>query len=741
MRPNPHGGASANTLPNTFPIQASFDFATLWRLVRENALGIIILASLVAALTALVVHRMPSEYTARTTILVEPDKEDQVGLDAVFSSGLLNKEYLETQRYIFYSRSLAAEVVERTELYNFTEYQRPRTLRWWQGDLRRHLPGIENGGAVFIEDSEADKKYAVSKLLGGVQAVVVPRTQMIKVSVTSENSQLAALVANQMVQTYIESGLEARLSKTKNANAWLGGRLETMKQDLALSEQKLQEFLAANKLVSVGGVRSLVEKDITQNTANLLDARKTVAELNAVVKKIRNASGDWERLAQIQSVASNALVQSTRAEFLNAKEKLAAVASRYGPKHPKRINAEAIHKESKSSYVAQITSAANNIQSNYDLATQRVRDLGKFTNENRAELQQLDRKSYQLKVLEREVDANRKLYDLFLSKLKETDLSDDFQTVNAIVVDEAQAPNTPASPRRKLIIAVSFLLTVAVLFGLVILRWVLNKTIRDPDQLGEKLPGSILLGVVPKERVIAKRSNEKTLKTAFEKSPKFTEAVQGLRTSLFLSEPDKPNQVVMIASALPAEGKSTLSMALAVSLSRVAKTLVIEADLRRPKFASLFGSPDENKGLAQLLVNSCELEEAVQHSDWGVDYITAGTVPPNPLELLGSERFKALLVDLRGKYDRIVIDCPPVEPVSDTLLIASQADALVYVLRADSTTSVVASKAISSLQEAGARVVGIALNDVDTEKLSKYYGGRYSGYGATGYFRSFGAAE
>lgn len=719
---------------------AQFDLSIAWRLFREHLWGMFFLAAVVAALAALVVYRMPSEYTATTTVLVEPDKEDQVGLDAVFASGLQNREYFETQRNLIFSRSLLSKVVEQAVLQQQGEFQRPRTIKWWQGDLRRHLPGLSSEAITFVESEEADKRYATSKLRAAVAVEAVPRTQLLKISVTSLEPELAALAANQIVKTYIEAGLEARLTKTKSANAWLGGRLENMKSDLAAAEAKLQAFLSANELVDVGGVRSLVEKDITQNTANLLSARKTVAELTAVAGKIAAAGGDWQQLAQIQAVASNALVQKTRTEYLNAREKLAAVARRYGPKHPNRINAETIHRESEASYVTQVNAAANNIQSNYDLANQRVRDLSKFTNENRTELQQLDRKTYELRVLEREVDANRKLYDLFLSKLKETDLSDDFQTVNAIVVDAAQRPGAPSAPKRELIVAAAFIATFLLLYGLALIRWMLDKTVSDPDQLKEKLPGAVLLGAVPNEKALARRIGNGLTK-ALQKSPKFTEAVQGLRTSLLLCEPDKPNQIIMLTSALPAEGKTTLSLALATSFGRLTKTLVVEADMRRPKFSTQLNNSSSSKGLAQVLVNACEWTDAVQHSEeFGVDYLPAGAVPPNPLELLGSQRFIALLEQLRTEYERIVIDCPPVEPVSDTLLMSRHADALAYVLRAEETSTVVAANNLHSLNEAGARVVGVVLNALDTQRLSKYYGGRYAGYGASGYYRSIGKA-
>lgn len=738
MSPQLNNGLNAAYSYNTATPQ--FDLTIAWRLFREHFLGILFVAVMVAALAALVVYRMPSEYTATTTVLVEPDKEDQIGLDAVFSNGLLNREYFETQRSLIYSRSLLLKVVEQSGLHRLGEFQRPKTIKWWQGDLRRHLPGLNAEPVVFVENEDVDKRYAAARLGAGLIVEAIPRTQLLKISVTSLEPELAALAANQIVDTYIDAGLEARLTKTKSANAWLGGRLESMKSDLATAEQKLQDFLAANELVDVGGVRNLVEKDITQNTANLLAARKTVAELTAVVTKIAAAKGDWQKLAQIQAVASNALVQKTRTEYLNAREKLAAVARRYGPKHPKRINVETIHRESETSYVTQVNAAANNIQSNFDLANQRVRDLSKFTNENRTELQQLDRKTYELRVLEREVDASRKLYDLFLSKLKETDLSDDFQTVNAIVIDEAQSPGAPSAPRRNLIVAAAFVGAFLLLYGIALLRWMLDNTVRDPDQLKEKLPHSVLLGGVPNEKALANKAG-KGLSKALQKSPKFTEAVQSVRTSLLLCEPDKSNQVIMLTSALPAEGKTTLSVALAASFGRLTKTLVIEADLRRPKFSKLMGSNPSAKGLAQVLVNACDVNEVIQHhEEFGVDYLPAGAMPPNPLELLGSQRFKVLLEQLRTQYERIVIDCPPVEPVSDTLLVASQADAMVYVLRADSTSSVVAGKNLASLEEAGARVVGVILNALDTQRLSKYYGGRYAGYGASGYYRSLGKA-
>ena len=723
-------------------VSPDFDLTTMLRIVREHLLSVIVLACVVSALVALIVFRIPSTYTATATLLVEPDKEDQIGLDAVFASGQQSREYFETQRSLITSRSLLRKVAASANLPGQPEFQRPRTQGWWQGNLLRHLPGLPDDPYVFEEDADSDLQYAAKKLADTVTVSAIPRTQLLKVSVGSRKPELAQKITDAVIAEYINSGLEARLAKTKSANAWLGGRLEKMKSDLAGAEGRLQAFLSSNELVDVGGVRSLVEKDITENTAGLLKARKTVAELSAVIKKIRSAGSDWQQLAKIQAVAANTLVQQTRAEYLDAREKLAAISQRYGPKHPKRIDAEALNKEAQASYVTQVKAATQNIQSNYELARQRVSDIGRFTEENKTELQELDRKSYQLRVLERDVATNRQLYDLFLNKLKETDLSDDFQTVNAIVVDEAALPTTPSAPKRVLIIAASFVSVVLIVYGLLFLRWLLDKAVREPDQLAQKVPGAVLLGSVPNEPQLGEKPGSGQVANAFDRvivhQAAYLEAIQRVRTGLFLTEPDKPNQVTLVTSALPGEGKTTLSSALAVSLSRVGKTLLIDGDMRRPHVAEVLGLSGNKVGLAQCIVGASQLHDSVQqHPEYAqLDILPTGALPPNPLELLGSTRFLELLEECRSKYDRVIVDCPPVEPVSDVLMIASLADAIIYTMRADSTSSMVAANSISSLQEAGGRVIGTVLNALNTKRLTRYYGGRYDGYAAAGYYRA-----
>lgn len=714
-----------------------FDLAIAWHIFREHWARLLLLSVVLSVLAGLLVFKLPSEYTSEATLLVEPEHSSRVGLDAVFKDSAFTVEHFETQKELILSPSLMKRVVRAAGLHLETQYRLPDTLHWWEGALSRHLPGLVSEEARTYSEEDYIR-YAAETLLENVTVEPVSRTKIIKLSVTSLEPELAERAAKELVREYIAAGLESQLAKTRSANNWLGDRLDEIRADLSAAEQRLQEFLSTNKLVDVGGVRSLVEASIKENTAELLGARKTTESLRAVVNKIKAARGDWQRLEQIQMLGGQQPVQKARLAFLNAREQLSATATRYGEKHPKRQEAKTLFNEALNSYRSQLEASAQVLLSNFELAQQTVNALGGFAKENRVQLQELDKKKYQLRLLERDVDSNRQLYDLFLTKIKETDLSDDYQNVAAVVVDGAELPTEPSGPQRMLMVAVVFLATFLLGYAVVMLRTFMDQSVRSPDDLERALPGVAVLGTVPVvEKIPSKKLKLGASAWLMESNSHFAESIQSLRSAVLLSEPDRPNQVVMVTSAVPSEGKTTCSGSLALSFSRVCNTIIVEADLRKPTLLKSLGSSTTSVGLAQVIAGTHQLDDAiVELSDKGLAVLPSGAIPPNPLELLGSDHFKKVVEELRRRYDRVIIDSPPIEPVSDSLLVSGISDAIVYVAKSDSTSSSTIRRALNKLEQAGGRVIGVVLNSVDTKRLSKYYGADYYGYGATGYYKS-----
>jgi capsular exopolysaccharide synthesis family protein len=252
----------------------------------------------------------------------------------------------------------------------------------------------------------------------------------------------------------------------------------------------------------------------------------------------------------------------------------------------------------------------------------------------------------------------------------------------------------------------------------------LDSTFKGADDVEARL-GDPMLGLLP----IAKRTQEQGAKPLFLDSDQqgFAEAVRTVRTGVVLSGLDASHQIVVVTSSVPGEGKTTTSVNLALAMGQMEKVLLIDADMRRPTIAKTLGIPGSSPGLSNLVAGTAEAEQCIHHHEEGnIDILTAGLIPPNPLELLASRRFRDVLAQLAEKYDRIVIDSAPTLAVSDALVLATQANAVIYVVKSDSTAFHSARNGIQKLQRVKAPLTGVVLNQVNLSKASKY--GSYYGY-------------
>jgi succinoglycan biosynthesis transport protein ExoP len=317
---------------------------------------------------------------------------------------------------------------------------------------------------------------------------------------------------------------------------------------------------------------------------------------------------------------------------------------------------------------------------------------------------------------------------MFFQRFQETNQTD-FAAANARFVDLATQPYVPVKPKKALIVALAGVLSVMAGVMLAFLRAALDNTIRVAEDLEQKL-GQSVLGVLPLE---SQKKGVVISSLYLQRGhASFAEAIRSLRTSFVLAGLDKPHQITVVTSSVPGEGKTTVSSNLALAMGQMERVLLIDADMRRPSLAGEYGFAKGTEGLAELVAGTASLEDCVHHLDqFGIDLITAGAVPPNPLDLLSSKRFDALLTVLRDKYDRIVIDSAPTQAVSDSMVLSTKADALIYVIKSDSTPAKIAENGLQRLNKVGAPIIGMVLNQFDAAAASKY--GGYGGHGYYGY--------
>ncbi len=716
------------------------DLRALWRVLMHRKWSIISLAIVVSMLATLVVLSMTPIYRATATLLIEPKKNQLVSAEELFGLDTSRGEYLATQFELLKSRELVERVVLRNNLVAHPELapEEKGGLFAWLGssawlkdvDVSQFLPitlPADLQEQASLSESEIQDQV-VRELKNRISIVPVSKTQLVKISVDMADAKMATHLANDLARNYIENQLEARLAMTQTATSWMNQRMGGLKEKLQDSERRLQAYREKENLVDLKGVTTISAESLSDISTRLSDARNASAQAESQYRQVaamRNS--DIERLSSVPAVLANPLVQEFKAEHAKAMAKVQELSRRYGPKHPKMIAAQSDARSAESSLRNQVDVVVAGIEKSYQLAKSNERSLGKTYQKNKGEIQDISRKEFKLRELQLEVNTNRSLYNTFLGRLKETTATSDLDTANARVVDKAVLPSIPIKPKKALIVLLTGLLSLMVGVGLTLIVDAFDNRFKTIAQVEDRLNLPVL-GSVP----LVAGNKKKVMSHLFlnNKEKGFSESIRGIRTGLILSSMESKHRIVMVTSSIPSEGKSSISSNLALSLGQMESTLLIDADMRRPTLARRFGLKAGTPGLANLVVGHATIEECLIEQD-GIYVLSAGAVPPNPLELLSSPKFGQILKALKEKFTYVIIDSPPVQAVSDPLMIAAHADQLLYVIQSDSTHIDQVDAGIGQLLQNKLRVTGTVLNQVDMRKAQYYssqYGGKYSGY-------------
>ena len=723
---------SANELPrpDRAVAQASdeIDLWEYWHIIYRNKWGIVGLAAVVSVLAVVVSVAMTPIYSATATLLIESEEANIVSIEEVYGIDSSQREYYQTQFEILNSRKLADRVIQELDIRNHEEYDPAKNKGFNYKDYIPFMPPPEPASEERIRQSVTNKFFS------NLTITPIRNTQLVDITFESADPGLAYKVANALGNAYINSHLEARLELTQKASSWLTDRLGGMSEDLQKAEEALRAFQERENLVDVSGVQTLTAKELDDQTGKLVDARKVVGSTKSQFEAAGDVNGPYkEAWEALRGVLDDKLAQNLKQEEAGAQNAFDEVKKRYGPKHPKYIAARSNMDSATAAYRARVVSMVSGFEDLYRQALSNQREIEAELRVSKRQIQDINRKSYELSQLQREVKTNRQLYDMFFQRFQETSQTD-FAAANARFVDVAELPFSPVKPRKTLIVGLAGILSVIIGVLIALLRAALDNTIRVAEELEEKL-GQHVLGVVPFE----KKFNEdtKVAQLYFDKDHNiFAEAIRSLRTSVVLSGLEKPHKITVVTSSIPGEGKTTVSSNLALALGQMEKVLLIDADMRRPSLAKEYGLPKQAPGLSELVAGTEKEEACIQHLEGlGIDLITSGAVPPNPLDLLSSNRFAELLLQLSERYDRIVIDSAPTQAVSDSMVLSTKADALIYVVKSDSTSVNIVNNGLQRLARVGAPIIGGVLNQFDAASAQKYgyYGSTRYGYYGYGY--------
>ncbi|MFB3917505.1 MAG: GumC family protein [Terriglobales bacterium] len=718
---------SGNVRVITAPTDRLDDDVTLheiWRVLRKRKwaiLGCVVVMVVAAGIISLL---LPRRYEAVARVLVNPRDSNALGLDpmdALADSSLGNDIVQQTQVKVLQSDPLAWDVIRQLRL-----------------DQRQDFAGkfTTTGGEPIDKISGPRKVELLSIFHDTLRVESIPKTQLIELRFRARDPKVAADVVDALTHAYIERGFRTRYEATMQASDWLSKQLDDLKNNVAASQQRFTEYQQKSGMIGTDESHNIfiVQLDELNKQMAAAEAERILREARYRVAMSRNP----ELIAEVAPTSTLALLRAQQTDLRNQEAQLTA---KYGNAYPRVTQVRTQLAQVESSIDTQIRDIRTRFQSEYEAALNTERMLYAQLEKHKQQAYRMNEAGIQFAILKREFDSSRDLYEGLMKKLKEAGIVAGLRSTNVDIVDPAKVPVSPAEPRTFLNLAVGFLVGTFGGLGLAFLLENLDTTISSPEQ-AETLVNLPLLGVVPHLSLNGRHGNkplseeEKDVPFLLSRpNSQFAEAFRALRTTLLLSSPGAPPKVIVISSAAPGEGKTTLSINCALALAQKgARVLLVDADLRRSCIRGRVRM-ESTLGLSSCLAGTLDAATAINPLPGApnLDVLPAGQRPPNPVELLDSDRMRALLENWRKQYDHIVIDTPPLVGLSDALVLSPVADAVLLVARSARTSQQSLRRARDILAKVNARTVGVIINDLNVNSSDYYsyygyYGSKYGEY-------------
>lgn len=705
--------------------EREIDLMEILALLKRHIYLFAAIILIVMTFTVAQIYRMVKIYSSTATIEIEPKAANVLGgnMEVVQSgsqgSYYTNKDYYATQYEIIQSRAVAQKVLEMVPGENVLEY------------LGFDLEKIEPDKIKDIDP--------VAVLLSKINVVPQKNSNIVRISVEDRDPEKAAFLANAVASSYIEFNLEKKYFETKDAARWLMDQSVSLKQNLENSEMMLFEFKQSNNVLATTfeAKQELLSNRIIKLTNTLTDQEIRRNELTAKIEEYAHVNIDNPEDGVFKEISKeNAIVGNLKLKYLEVVSKINESEQVYGEKHPKVVTLLADKENIEKTFKSEIEGVINSYNLELKMLDNEMKKNRKMLSESQTEAINLNKLDINYSKLRREVETNKKLYDIVLERSKEADLSALLKNNNIRMIDRALVSKIPVKPRKQIILLAGFAIALVLASLAVFLVEFFDTKFKSFKEL-ETISGKSLLGIIPKFQQI---ETSQFKEIAFEdKSGKnlAVEAFRSLRTNIKLSNPDSRLKIMLVTSSVPHEGKTIVSSNLAASYSVAGKkVLLIDADMRKPRVHKVFGLKNE-KGLSTLIVGEHSMDDVINKNIYeGLDIVTAGIIPPNPAELLESTRFADILKDFSEIYDVVIIDTPPLSPVSDAATIAPLTDGLILAVNISETPRDVFKSVIANISKPGITRLGVVVNNIDfkqEKKFKSYYG--YSYYHSS-YYKS-----
>jgi capsular exopolysaccharide synthesis family protein len=666
-------------------------------------------------------------YQATTKLLIESDTPNVVSFKEVINEEQAKADYYQTQYNILQSRTLARRTIDALHLWDYREF----------APAKRGVLASIGGGAMAIlgkapqrdpgipdATETSTQSKAIDAFLKRLAVSPVRNSRIVDVKFESADPLISSNVVNALAKGYIDQNLEFKFMSTKEASDWLGQRMAEERKQVEAAEAKLQQYREQNDAISLKDRENIVVQKLSDLNAAVTQAKTDRLQKEALYNQLTMLrANNGAALDTFPAILSNTFIQQQKGELLQLQSQYAQLSEKLGDKHPEIIKIKSAIQLAQAKLDGEIGKVVQSVKNEYLAAVAKENSLVGALNQQKGDALAMNRKAIEYGVLERDVESSKQIYESLMQRAKETGVSTELKTSNIRVVDIAETPRKPYSPDYVLNLLLGLLGGCTLGVGLAFFFEYLDSHIKTPDEIRThlKMPA---LGMLPAVDVKELAGGYPLLSGKI--SQGFAEAFRAVRTNIIFSSAEEGSRTLVITSTGPGEGKTTFSANLAISLAQTGqKVLLIDGDMRKPKLQEAFGVAQE-PGLSNLLVGTAKASDCVRKTrSAGLWVLPAGKIPPNPAELLGSQRFRDFLAGLKEHFDWVILDSPPVMAVIDAAVVAYRATGVVFVVGAEMTSRHNAASAIRQLENAHAKFVGAVLNKVEIEKHHYYYSQYY----------------
>jgi succinoglycan biosynthesis transport protein ExoP len=748
-----------------------------WRIVRKRLPLVIGVCAVTTVLAIIYNARKPDIFQAAAQVQVNLENDQRFASSksgaVVIANPGNDPTYFNTQLQNLTRADLLRRVVKRLDLeHNPNFLGEKQTRSTWDSVL--HLIGLSSRDAksdndtvkssptlaplssVWVSDDPSELKKLepfVSKLQNDlrVEPIKDPRqtfkdTRLIEIRYTHTDPKLASDIVNAVAETFAAMNLESKEENTGQTAKFLGKRIADLQSQIREKEEKLQSYARNREILSPdGGTQDVVTARLVALNTQLVEAEnaRKAAEAELIAAQQRGAVE--ARVETGDKSGTSALLSELRGKLSEKETKKAQLLTEMTEENPEVKEVENEINTIKNQIASIRTTAQNstltNLKAKYEQAQKLENSLRAAFNEQRGKVLTQNEAAIQYRLLKSEIETSQQQLNSLMEKAKDNDVISAGLTNNIQVVDHALPPDRPVGPQRARNVLLTALFSLALGIGLALFLEYLDNTVRSVEDVEKnlRLP---LLAMIPtaneltgRRRLLTASSSSHTPSTALigvdSRSP-IAEAYRQLRTSVMLSTAGRAPRTLLVTSSVPAEGKTTMSVNIAKSFAQTgARVLIIDADMRRPRQHAIFGIGNR-AGLSTYLSSEMSEEELFKiiktHEESGLSILPSGSVPPNPAELLGSEQMRTLLAILEKKYTHIVIDSPPIASFTDGVLLSTIVDGVLLVVHSGKTPRETVKRSRQLLQDVGARVFGIVLNNVSLRANNYYYQSYYRSY-------------